>query len=166
MHRPPQIFFDPQIDVLYFGNREGYLEGFKHFVNTLMIVDPAELGKVERLAVCAEIFSGGEYGRKGAMGGSVTTTSLKDFWEAVRSRFQGVKEVIVVPGIEGRGFPGLGNDDRLEKEGMDDRRDKKENLDAFYWRIVRAVSHVEERWGWVAPVWRVVALPEGERERM
>ena len=114
-------------------------------------------------------------GAGGSGSSSVLGTSLREFWEGVRGKFGGVREVWIVPGREERFFPGLRGRHGREGEsgdgdvdadvlGLDRCRDKEGKPDAFYWRVLRAVSYVEERWGWTAPEWRVMALPEVERE--
>jgi hypothetical protein len=168
----PKIYFSSsQNDVLYFGPKEGYLASFWQFSNVLILVDPNELIKVKRLAVHESMF----LSRIEAAGGGRTTSNqvdvcLKNFWELVMRKFQGLESVVIVgSGRELDVLREIGGQEswRSWDEGSGEvvRWDagwgqKYRRLapveENFHSKVARAVRSLETERNWAAPRWKVL----------
>lgn len=56
-HGRAKVFFNPALDVMYFGPRQGYLNSFKQFANACTMIRKDEMMTMGRLAVHADLFS-------------------------------------------------------------------------------------------------------------
>jgi hypothetical protein len=92
-HGRAKIFFNPSIDILYFGPKEGYLDSFKQFADASSMIVKSELAKVHRLAVHENLFSQSNE--------NVSATRIREFWEYAQRKFENVQEVVVVTKAEG-----------------------------------------------------------------
>jgi hypothetical protein len=108
VHCPPKIFFNPQIDTLYFGSgdeglglpaREASLEPFRNFVAATTLLDRVETGRVRRLAVSEALFQF-RYLRAGTTDYGSTSWATEDegrmdrFWNVVLTKFEALQELI------------------------------------------------------------------------
>lgn len=92
-HGRAKIFFNPAIDILYFGPKKGYLGSFKQFADASSMIVKSELAKVKRLAVHENLFSQSNE--------NVAATRSREFWEYVQRKFENVEEVAVVTKSDG-----------------------------------------------------------------
>jgi hypothetical protein len=141
----------------------------KGFVNACFMVRPGSLGfgSVKKLAVQKGLFNGGA-------GKGVSEMQLRQLWERVMRKFEGVEEVIFVERgedalvkvqIEDGEEPEWGGSRReLDMQGqMEGVCYADDELRLSYWeeetfeeKVERVVRSVEAECGWVAPRWRVL----------
>jgi hypothetical protein len=138
-HERAKIFFNPAIDILYFGPKEGYLDSFKQFTDASSMIVKSELAKVKRLAVHENLFSQSNE--------NVSATRIKEFWEYVQRKFTNVEEVVVVSKVERNCCPIRGGMcEQVGREGLTRR-------------IERGLRFVKRGSSWKTPSWCV--LPFG-----
>jgi hypothetical protein len=137
-HGTAKIFFNPAIDVLYFGPKEGYLDSFKQFADASSMIVKSELANVKRLAVHENLFSQSNE--------HVSATRIKEFWEYVDRKFKNVEEVVILREMEKNCcLAGCGTLEDVEREGL-------------IRRIERGLKFVGRCSVWKAPSWCVVPL--------
>jgi hypothetical protein len=137
-HAMDKIWFDFHHDVLYFGEREGWLGGFRHWTDALTLISRNELAQVKNLAVSGALFS--TRGSQG-MGSNTQATRIKDLWELIMRKFLSVEEVVFIRTETGDGNTNQG------------KWDWEETLET---RLLRGLQFVERTAGWKAPNWGVV----------
>lgn len=54
--REPQVFFSPEIDILYFGPRPGYMAANSQLQSFLLTIDQAHLANIQRIAIDDAVF--------------------------------------------------------------------------------------------------------------
>ncbi|CAL3964648.1 unnamed protein product [Diplocarpon coronariae] len=182
------IRLNPQQDLVYFPAKEGYLASWKNFADTCTLILPAHLERVERLAVHEDVFleeekrrwrelepgraqlglglglAAGPASRAGEGGiDGVTVKCIADFWEVVRRRFGGMREVWVLgEGWEERSWGNGPRDADGDGDGgmsLDPPRvgwEARKRRASFREKLARAVRAVEEASGWAAPRWTVL----------
>ncbi|KAF3770074.1 hypothetical protein M406DRAFT_66519 [Cryphonectria parasitica EP155] len=122
---PGHIFFDPGADTLYFGPRDGFMASEAQLRTVLALCDPAELARVERVAINDALFwvyddgrsssssnsnsssvcrSGGGgisigigSGRAGMARSAMASSLLVDIMALLRARLPGLRELVFVP---------------------------------------------------------------------
>lgn len=132
-HGRPKIYFNPAIDILYFGPKEGYLDSFKQFADASFMIVKSERAKVRRLAVHENLFSQSNE--------NVSATRIREFWECVRRKFENVEEVVIASRVE-RSSSSLGEGvfENLVMEGLSRR-------------IEEGLQFVGRGSDWRAPKW-------------
>jgi GNAT superfamily N-acetyltransferase len=125
-HGKAKIFFNPGLDVLYFGAGKGFGE----FCIAATMIEKSERKKVRRLAVHEEVVGQG---------------IAQEFWEYVRRKFDAIEEVAVVYGkvlerkeASGWGYCTIGTRESLE-----------ENLK-------RGLEEASRGTPWIVPNWGLV----------
>ncbi|TAQ83570.1 hypothetical protein B7494_g8105 [Chlorociboria aeruginascens] len=143
-HAPEKIFFDPSVDILYFGEREEGLESFKQFSNTVAMVSAGELSKVRRLAVSEHLFWGID-----GLDGSTSVSQTKEFWESVRRKFDGLEEILFVLTM------------KTTRDNMQQFREKRLGQDELLKaRVLDGLDSAGKGQSWTAPSWKVVEAKE------
>jgi hypothetical protein len=161
----PKTWFDLQHDVLYFPAKEGWLGSWNHFVNTLTMTAPAELGKVKRLAVSEALFRGV---RGASSSPNVQATCVREFWEYVRKKFGNVGEVTIL--VEKHGVGMMREEVRVWIEGMlgcdlgKDEIGVGSSEERLVEGLERGLRFVEENSEWTAPRWDVLRFPTNGTE--
>jgi hypothetical protein len=92
-HGKAKIFFDPSVDLLYFGPRADCFETFRQFSIAATMIEASERAKVRRLAVHEDLFR-----RENE---SLSSARIGDFWDCVQRKFEFVEEVFVLRGERG-----------------------------------------------------------------
>jgi hypothetical protein len=111
-HRPPQVFFRPENDILYFGPRPGYMAANAQLHTFLCLTNPVHLASVRRIAIDNALFwadSGFGLSTARSMAGagpqhywSMLAVSLTiDALRQIRRRMPLLEEIIFVPQADG-----------------------------------------------------------------
>ncbi|KAL6871942.1 hypothetical protein J3F83DRAFT_625073 [Trichoderma novae-zelandiae] len=89
---PGHVLFNPNVDIMYFGPREGFMAADSQFHTCMALCDAAELASVRRLAVNDALFwTGTSYN-------SLTAASFTlELLRQIAMRMTGLQELIFVP---------------------------------------------------------------------
>ncbi|KAM0248546.1 hypothetical protein ACHAQJ_009422 [Trichoderma viride] len=137
---PGQVFFNPEVDIMYFGPREGFMAANSQFHTCMMLCDREELARVRRLAISDALFwIGNTYNSMTAA--SFTLEVIKE----AATRMPDLEELIFVPWEE------------EEEEG--------DHEDGVQERMVRqiqtAIQSIEEQYPSLKlPSWKILPLSE------
>jgi len=133
-HSQAKAFFNPAIDVLYFGPKDGHLDSFKNFYTAATMMAPSDRSKVRRLAVHDDLFYRSE--------NSISSARITNFWEIMKRNFENVEQVVVVS----------------RDRGTKQCRLRWCNLVAEIQYSEDEVLMQEGKWE--VPIWDIVTLPE------
>ena len=129
-----KAFFNPTIDVLYFGPKNGHLDSFKNFYTAGTMMAHSDRSKVTRFAVHEDLFYRSE--------DIVSSARIIDFWEILERNFENVQQVVVV----------------TRDRGTRHCRLRWCNLVAeIQYSLDEVVAQGRK---WEVPVWDIVTLPE------
>ncbi|KAL7947372.1 hypothetical protein V8C42DRAFT_284865 [Trichoderma barbatum] len=136
--RPGQVFFNFNVDIMYFGPREGYMAANSQFRTCMSMCDAAELASVRRLAINDALFwDEGTYNSLKAA--SFTLELLKH----IATRMTGLEELIFVPW----------EDEVVVAESLVHERMTKQ--------IQTAMQSITKLYpSWEPPSWKIVPLYE------
>ncbi|KAL6877928.1 hypothetical protein HDV57DRAFT_116382 [Trichoderma longibrachiatum] len=136
--KPGHVWFNPKVDIMYFGPRQGFMAADSQFHTCMALCDPAELASVRRLAVNDALFW------IGATYNSMTAASLTlELLRQVATRMPGVDELIFVP---------------WEAKA---RADKALALERMTWQIQTAINLIPRMVpSWQPPPWKIVPLSQ------
>ncbi|KAL6694622.1 hypothetical protein J3F84DRAFT_49027 [Trichoderma pleuroticola] len=132
------VYFNYDIDILYFGPREGFMAADSQFHTCMLLCEPSELARVRRLAVSEAMFrlSGDTYELMCA------TRFTLEMLRQVSERMTGLEELILVPWEEEMVEPALVHD-RLTKQmrsALTSMRQVKSSWRSPPWKI----THLKE----------------------
>ncbi|KAL7962728.1 hypothetical protein V8C34DRAFT_161222 [Trichoderma compactum] len=132
------VYFNYDIDILYFGPREGFMAADSQFHTCMMLCEPSELSRVRRLAVNEALFrlAGDKYEFPSA------TRFTLEMLRQVSQRMKGLEELILVPWQE-----------KMVDEALSRVRLTKQMHSAL--QSMRQVNS-----SWRAPPWKVLTLKE------
>ncbi|KAL7795746.1 hypothetical protein V8C37DRAFT_373293 [Trichoderma ceciliae] len=135
---PGQVLFNPEVDIMYFGPREGFMAADSQFHTCMMLCDPAELASVRRLAINDALFwIGDTYNSMTAA--SFTVEVLRQ----VAMRMTGLEELIFVPCEEEMGGHEATVQGRMARQ------------------IQTAIQSIAQQYpSWEPPSWKIVPLTE------
>ncbi|KAL7898541.1 hypothetical protein HDV63DRAFT_354969 [Trichoderma sp. SZMC 28014] len=135
---PSQIFFNPEIDIMYFGPCEGFMAANSQFRTCMMLCDQQELASVRRLAINDALFwIGNTYNSMTAA--RFTLEVLRE----VATRMTGLEELIFVPWEEENGH---------YEETVRERMARQ---------IQTAMQSISQQFpSWEPPPWSIVSLSE------
>lgn len=135
---PGQILFNPEIDILYFGPRQGFMAANSQFRTCMMLCDQQELANVRRLAINDALFwIGNTYNSMTAA--RFTLEVLRE----VAARMTGLEELIFVP-WEG--------DNGHDEDAVQGRMARQ---------IQTAMQSISQQFpSWEPPPWNIVPLSE------
>lgn len=133
---PGQVLFNPDVDIMYFGPREGFMAANSQFRTCITLCDPRELARVRRLAINDALFwIGNTYNSMTAA--RFTLEVLRE----VAMRMTGLEELIFVPWEEDSG------DDEDVVQGRMARQ------------IQTAMQSISQQFpSWEPPPWSIVPL--------
>ncbi|KAH6604264.1 hypothetical protein Trco_007710 [Trichoderma cornu-damae] len=135
---PGQVLFNPEVDIMYFGPREGFMAADSQFHTCMMLCDPAELASVRRLAINDALFwIGDTYNSMTAS--SLTVEALRQ----IATRMDGLEELIFVPREDEAGVHEAVLQGRMTRQ------------------IQTAMQSIAQQYPfWNPPSWRIVPLAE------
>ncbi|RFU75655.1 hypothetical protein TARUN_6590 [Trichoderma arundinaceum] len=135
---PGQVLFNPEVDIMYFGPREGFMAADSQFHTCMMMCDQAELASVRRLAINDALFwIGDTYNSMTA--GSFTLEVLRQ----IAMRMTGLKELIFVP--------------REEEIEIDEAMVQGRMTE----QIQTAIQSIAQQYpSWEPPSWKIIPLSE------
>ncbi|KAJ4858360.1 hypothetical protein T069G_06627 [Trichoderma breve] len=133
------VYFNYDIDILYFGPREGFMAADSQFHTCMMLCEPSELARVRRLAVNEALFRlvGDTYEFMSA------TRFTLEMLRQVSQRMKGLEELILVPWDEEMVEESLVRE-RLTKQMESALQSMKTEVDP----------------SWRAPPWKIIPLKE------
>ncbi|KAK1238730.1 hypothetical protein MKX07_004306 [Trichoderma sp. CBMAI-0711] len=136
--KPGHVWFNPDVDIMYFGPREGFMAADSQFHTCMSLCDPDELASVRRLAVNDALFwIGPSYNCMTAA--SLTLEMLRQ----VALRMPGVQELIFVPWEEKV------------------RPDEALAIERIRWQIHAALQAIPRMVpAWQPPPWKIARLSQ------
>ncbi|KAL7906288.1 hypothetical protein GGI35DRAFT_104125 [Trichoderma velutinum] len=133
-----QVFFNFDVDILYFGPREGFMAADSQFHTCMLLCEDRELARVRRMAVNDALFwTGDTY--NSLMAASFVLEMLKQ----VAARMTGLEELILVP---------------LEDEAVVDQAPVRERMTRQMQTAMQTVTQLNP--SWQPPSWKIVPLNE------
>lgn len=137
-HSQAKTFFNPAIDVLYFGPKDGHLDSFKNFYTAATMMACSDRNKVRKMAIHEDLFYRSEE--------NISSARITDFWEILERNFENVQQVVVV----------------TRDRGTRQCRLRWCNLAA---EVQYSLDEVVAQNGkWEVPFWDIVTLPEKGQE--
>ncbi|TFB00647.1 hypothetical protein CCMA1212_007311 [Trichoderma ghanense] len=136
--KPGHVWFNPDVDIMYFGPRDGFMAAESQFHTCMALCDPAELARVRRLAVSDALFW------IGASYDSMTSATLTlELLKQIALRMPGLQELIFVPW----------QDKVLADEAL--------ALERMTWQIQTAMQFIPRLVpSWQPPPWKIVPLSQ------
>lgn len=137
---PGRVLFNPEIDIMYFGPREGFMAANSQFNTCMMLCNQQELASVRRLAISDALFWLGDV-YDSTTAASFTLEVLRE----VARRMTGLEELIFVPWEDENGDPDPENavQERMARQ------------------IQTAMQSVSQEYpSWEPPPWNIVPLGE------
>ncbi|KAM0515792.1 hypothetical protein ACHAPE_005871 [Trichoderma viride] len=135
---PGRVLFNPELDIMYFGPREGFMAANGQFRSCMNLCNQQELASVRRLAISDALFWLGDlYDSTTAAG--LTLEVLRD----VATRMTGLQELVFVPWEDEEGDHEDGVQERMARQ------------------IQTAMQSIlQECPLWEPPQWNIVPLSE------
>ncbi|KAL7934487.1 hypothetical protein V8C35DRAFT_29486 [Trichoderma chlorosporum] len=135
---PGQVFFNFDVDIMYFGPREGFMAADSQFHTCMMLCDQAELASVRRLAINDALFWIGDTYN------SLTAASFTvEVLRQIATRMTGLEELIFVPW----------EDEMVVDEALVHERMTRQ--------IQTAMQSITQLFpSWEPPSWKIVPLNE------